>query len=657
MKKITLILGTLAIGLGSLQAQQVNRKPLVEHFTQASCGPCATQNPTLYNTLNNFGSGNYVKITYQTSWPGVDPMNAQYPAGPDVRRRLYGITGVPNAVLNGGNAAGPNAAVTATTLSNAASLMSDFEIRPSHRYLTGRDIEVTVIVKNVGSTTQAAGKLLHSAMTEEDVTYATAPGSNGETEFFYVVRNMYNASTGASSTAGHALPAINAGDSVSYTFTVDAPGYIRTYDEIGFAFFIQDPSTDEVFQSEYSAPVPLPTRYDVSTTNGAFGNAAPGYCTPAFTPSFDVTNTETTTITDIEAQYSIDGGAPVPVSVTGLSLAQNQNTTISFPGITLAQGTNNIEYSIVSLNGGNPDYTTANNNGLIGIAIIASPTSVDTDISSDFQGLPVGGGAPANSIAVNPDRVRAYKVDNTITSAVNWNLGGFGNSNGCYRWDFWAIPNGSTASILYEKIDMTANTNIIGATLKWASAFAHYNNLPDRLRVKVSTDCGATWTTLYDKAGSTLANAGVNASSRFYPRVNQWVWDSVSLDSYITATELMVEFEGVSGFGNSLYIDDINIEFQRPVNVQQVAAPVAQLEIFPNPANRVLNVTFETPDAEELTLTVTNALGQTIQQVASGTFRGEQTIQVNTSAFATGIYFINAVSNTGVTTKRFVVER
>lgn len=655
MKKLTLLAGMLALGWAAAQAQTA-KIPLIEHFTQASCGPCASQNPTLYNTLNAFGAANYVKLTYQVSWPGYDPMNEQYPAGPNDRRNYYGVTGVPNVSMNGGAPGAPNTVVTSSSLQTAAALTTNFEIIPSHRYLTGRDVEVTVKIKNVGTVNEPAGRILHSAMTEKEVNYATAPGSNGETQFFYVVRNMYNASTGASSTAGHALPAINAGDSVSYVFTVTTPSYVRTYDEIGFGFYVQNGTTKEVLQSAYSAPVPLTNRYDVSTANATFGSTAPGYCNPSFTPQFDATNVEANALTSIDAQYTINGGTPVPISVTGLNLAQGQSTTITFPTVTLPSGVSSIEYSIMGLNGNNPDYTASNNLGLTGVAIIAAPNAVGTTVSSDFQSMAIGAGAPANSIAINPDGIRAYKVNNTIASSVTWNLGGFGNSNGCYRWDFWAIQSG-TASILYEKIDLAANQNINGATLKWAYAHAHYQNAPDRLRVKVSTDCGATWTTLVDKAGSGLATAGEVTSARFYPQVNQWAWDSVSLDGYITSTDLMIEFEGVSGYGNSLYLDDINIEISRAVNVDQVAAPTAELSIFPNPVRNVLNVSFETVDAAELTLTVTNALGQTVQHVASGTYQGAQTIQVDTRQLAAGVYFLNAVGENGVTTKRFVVER
>lgn len=68
MKKVLLasFLG-LSTGLGAVHAQQ--RLVLVEHFTQASCGPCASQNPALKAVLDA-NQGKVVALKYQTSWPG-----------------------------------------------------------------------------------------------------------------------------------------------------------------------------------------------------------------------------------------------------------------------------------------------------------------------------------------------------------------------------------------------------------------------------------------------------------------------------------------------------------------------------------------------------------------------------------------------------------
>jgi hypothetical protein len=656
MRNLVLLFSTITLAL-SVNAQQVPLRPLIEHFTQASCGPCASQNPTMYNTLNTFspnGSG-YVKLTYQTSWPGVDPMNAAYPAGPNDRRTIHGVTGVPNATLNGGATAGPNTTVTSTTMNNAAALMSDVELTASHSYGTGRNINVEIKVKNVGATAITAGKRLISAMTEKTVTYATAPGTNGETAFYYVVRDMYNAATGASATAGTNLPAMNPGDSITYTFTVTAPGYIRVYDEIGFAFFVEDGAGGPVMQSTYSTPVTIANPLDVSTANATFDGATADYCNNAITPSFDVTNINTTPITSVEANYTIGNAAPVPITVSGLNLAQGQSTAITFPATTVPTGTSNIVYSVVGLNGGNPDYSAVNNTGLEGSRIVMSSTAVGTSVTTTFDGLAIGTPTVANAIADNPDGIRAFVVNNGISTAVTWQLGGFGRSNGCFRWDFWTIPNNQSSRIIYEKIDMTqANANT--AWLKWSTGYAQYTNELDRLEVQVSTDCGLTWTTLYNQAGANLSTAPAS-NSRFYPNVNQWRADSVSLTPYLTSTDLMIAFKGTSAYGNSLYVDDINTVFENVISVNTIEAPTTSFSVFPNPVKHTLNLNFEVADATDLNISIKNALGQTVQQVANQNFVGETTLKVNTSTLAPGVYFVNAVGETGVITKRFVVER
>lgn len=661
MKNLILLLTAVTFAL-SVSAQQVPKRPLIEHFTQASCGPCASQNPTMYSTLNTFGAANYVKLTYQTSWPGFDPMHLDYPAGPNDRRTIHGVTGVPNAVLNGGPTGAPNTVVSATTLNNAATLMSDVELTASHSYGAGRDITVEIKVKNVGATTLTAGKTLISALTEKEINYTPAPGSNGETQFFYVVREMYNASTGASATTGLSLPAINAGDSMMYTFTVAAPTYIRTYDETGFAVFVEDGVGGDVMQSTYSEPIAITNPVDISTSNATFNGAAGGFCDNTLTPSFTVTNATANMITSVDANYTIGTGTPVTTTVSGLMLAQGQTATVTFPATTVASGTSTITYEVTMLNGNSPDFSGANNAGLSNTRTVLSATAVGTDITTTFDGFPIGTPTVANMIADNPNGIRAFTVNNAISTAVTWNLGGFGNSNGCFRWDFWAIQSGSS-QLIYEKIDLTAQPTALKAYLKWSTAHAQYQAAAspaptsnDRLEVLVSTDCGTTWTTLYNEAGASLSTATA-IEPRFYPNVGEWRTDSIDLTPYMTSTEVTIAFKGTSDYGNNLYIDDVRTEYEYAVGVAAVEAPTTSFELFPNPVKNTLNVNFSVANATDLNISIKNALGQTVQQVANQSFLGENTLTVNTSNLTAGVYFINAVNENSVITKRFVVKR
>lgn len=657
MKKFILSLFALSTMVGSTMAQTTKR-PLVEHFTQASCGPCASQNPGMYTILNNFGANNYTKVTYQVSWPGYDPMNEEYPAGPDARRTFYGVTGVPNVSVNGGATAMPNAAVTNAIMTAAAAETTDIELEVSHSYLTGRDIEVTVKVKNVSTNNFAAGAALHTALTEKTVNYATAPGTNGETDFFYVAREMFDISTGMPNTNGLILPAVNAGDSLVYTDTVTAPTYVRNYDEIGFAVFAQNNTSKEVYQSAYSEPIAIPTPVDVSTNNAVFGSTASGYCNTAWTPAFEVTNAEATAITSVEAQYVVGNNPPVITTLSGINLTQGQSSTVTFPATNLPTGSNNIEYSILSLNGNSPDFSAVNNTSLKGSSLILSPTAVGTSIATIFDGLPFRTTAPANAVADNPNNVAALTLSSANVQGLNTPLGGFGQSDGCFFWNCYGILNGLSSQIIYEKVDFSAVPNNQFLYLNWSHAHAQYNaNTNDRLKVKISTDCGATWTTLWDKAGATLATTANPVAGNFFPDSTQWAANVVNLTPYIGQSEVNIAFEVISNYGNNIFIDDINTEVSLVNTTTAANNLTTEFTVYPNPVQNVMTLEFSLAEATDLNISITNALGQAVQQVANQTFVGNNNLTVNTSQLASGVYFINATTTEGVITKRFVINK
>ncbi|HQU76483.1 MAG TPA: hypothetical protein PK742_07545 [Chitinophagales bacterium] len=58
---------------------QAKKYPLFEHFTQASCGPCAAQNP-YFQAVYEENVTNVHHVAYHTSWPGyAQCMNTTQP--------------------------------------------------------------------------------------------------------------------------------------------------------------------------------------------------------------------------------------------------------------------------------------------------------------------------------------------------------------------------------------------------------------------------------------------------------------------------------------------------------------------------------------------------------------------------------------------------
>ena len=76
MKQILLV--SIALFASLMLFGQTERTILLEEFTNASCPPCASQNPE-YNALIEANRDQIVSIKYQTEFPGYDPHYEEVP--------------------------------------------------------------------------------------------------------------------------------------------------------------------------------------------------------------------------------------------------------------------------------------------------------------------------------------------------------------------------------------------------------------------------------------------------------------------------------------------------------------------------------------------------------------------------------------------------
>jgi PKD repeat protein len=107
----------------------------------------------------------------------------------------------------------------------------------------------------------------------------------------------------------------------------------------------------------------------------------------------------------------------------------------------------------------------------------------------------------------------------------------------------------------------TPALNLVGytsASLTFDVAYARYNaTYSDTLSVMVSTDCGQTWASVYTKGGATLATQPDQTAAFNSPTT--WRNESVNLSQFLGNNALYVAFRNKSGWGQKLYIDNINI--------------------------------------------------------------------------------------------------
>jgi len=141
--------------------------------------------------------------------------------------------------------------------------------------------------------------------------------------------------------------------------------------------------------------------------------------------------------------------------------------------------------------------------------------------------------------------------DGNVWSAAN-GVGGYGTSLNSTHYDNYDINAiGTKDEIRSSPYDLT---NYTSAALTFDVAYAFYaSNYSDSLTVKISTDCGKTFSTVYYDGGATLSTA--SSTNYFTPTANQWRTDTINLNSF-TGNSIIVSFENTNDYGNVLYIDN-----------------------------------------------------------------------------------------------------
>jgi hypothetical protein len=260
MKKITITIASL-VSLAAFGQSQ--RMVLVEEFTQASCVPCAQANPTLNNTLSANAS-KAVSIKYQTNWPGVDPMNDQNPTDVSKRVTYYDVGAVPNVSMDGKSATTPGT-ITTTSITKEYGVASPFRMLVTQQ-LNGKQDSISINCTLTASQdfTTTGPLYLRVALIEKAIIFSKAPGTNGEKEFYNVMRKMYPAATGTS------LPVtwVN-GKTQTVSFKVVLPTYIYNKAQLGVVAFLQSDNDKVVHQAAMNTNMVTGIEQEANAAAGA----------------------------------------------------------------------------------------------------------------------------------------------------------------------------------------------------------------------------------------------------------------------------------------------------------------------------------------------------------------------------------------------------
>ena len=300
----------------SIPIDNVQRIPMIEHFSASTCPPCVNVNNQMGVFCNN-NPGRFSYTKYQMNWPGSgDPY---YTAEGGVRRTYYGVSGVPDIYLDGVGT--NNAAVNQNTFNQHAEEPGYFDVRGSFS-VDGNNIHILADVMPY-----VDDEVRVFVAVNEKVTYGNV-GTNGETEFHHVFMKMMP--NGEGSTVD-----FTAGEMQRFEFTQDMSStFVEEMSDLEVAIWVQNYGSKYVYNSHFAYeytdihPYPVENLTLVAGSRGLFEASwdAPANGNPV---GYDVyVNNELVAANTTETEYSFEGDPDMFYVVGVVALYANEMTSV-----------------------------------------------------------------------------------------------------------------------------------------------------------------------------------------------------------------------------------------------------------------------------------------------------------------------------------------
>lgn len=252
-----------------------------------------------------------------------------------------------------------------------------------------------------------------------------------------------------------------------------------------------------------------------------------------------------------------------------------------------------------------------------------------------------------------------------------WNDGG----SDCYRSNsnpntgsvsLALRDNSSTSVLTTDNLDLTAYSEL---TVDFSYFPVSMDNANEDFWLQISTNGGSTYTTIEEwNLGDEFQN-------------NQRYFDAVVISGPFTSNTRLRFRCDASGNSDWVYLDDIVIsgcqsgartanpvltaDYVKPSVEQstfrapqaQAVPQIADINLFPNPTNGDLKLSFTLPEAGPVQLMVTGTDGRVISQQQWLGQVGTSVHEMDASTLAPGVYFLHLSANQEHIVRRFVVVR
>ncbi len=247
--RTSIILGLVACCLTASTVAAVPRVMLVEGFTNVGCPYCPVANAATHEFLADYGPSMAIGVSYHVWWPdSSDPLYTLANADSSVyfRGLYYGINSVPSLFADGTSTVTGSVAALEGAATTRLTTDSPFTVAVE-QVIAGGMVTVTATVTAVDAV-PLSDLALRIALTETEIHYAVAPGSNGQTDFYDTMRDMLPDARGTKFTIGLGETRV---------FVQSTPVNVAwNLANIRAVVWVQDEVTKEVLQAGSTAPKP-----------------------------------------------------------------------------------------------------------------------------------------------------------------------------------------------------------------------------------------------------------------------------------------------------------------------------------------------------------------------------------------------------------------
>ncbi len=376
---------------------------------------------------------------------------------------------------------------------------------------------------------------------------------------------------------------------------------------------------------------------------------SPSYlsCETLPVPQVIVKNVGSSPVLSFDVVYQFDNEPATEFSYRAFPLEPDEEITLEFERPDLALGLHSFSVRVINPNLRVDD---APDDNYERINFLVDDKQDIIPLVNEFQEYEVpdvlqGEFIPLPEVwqVVNPDSSITWE---TVEAAGN----GFNNfAVGIRNNQYSEI--GAKDRLISPSLDFTST---LEASMFFKVSYAQFSeNYVDTLNILVSTDCGTNYELVYQLEGITLA-AGLTSDSEWVPQQEgDWHEVFVELSRFAGEPDVRVAFESVNGYGNNIFLDDV--EFFLSDDDTPVQTDENSYKLFPNPTPDVLNAVFNLRSRETVQVVIYNTQGQTVwENTYPNTLN--QTFDIDLSVFPRGVYIFRVFSATVTDSKRFILQ-